>query len=259
MAPVDVEAAADSDTCTIGAGSTRSLASTRNETEETPEVAGQAPNQPAEPDVLAELEALGVPPDQARFLADWAKSIKIAGSDLLEALASMHDSLRSSGLVEDILLKLKNTLIQSALEKLTLKLEPKQLERLAAAFVEMLDEDEFQKVLQTPAHALSLAYDVYGEAPELVRALATRCTHDLLGKVIEKYYLDKIDKLVEKLPDSALRELALHPERMAEKVSVRAREWLRSRSDAVGYLAPELCLGYLEPELCLDPCRRCCA
>ena len=256
MAPVDVEAAADSDTCTIAAGSTRSLASTRNETEETPEVAGQVPNQPAEPD---ELQALGVPPDQARFLADWAKSVKIAGADLLEALASMHDSLRSSGLAEDILLKLKNTLIQSALEKLTLKLEPKQLERLAAAFVEMLDEDEFQKVLQTPAHALSLAYDVYGEAPELVRALATRCTHDLLGKVIEKEHLDEIDKLVEKLPDSALRELALHPERIAEKVSVRALEWLRSRSDAVGYLAPELCLGYLAPELCLDPCRRCCA
>ena len=97
-------------------------------------------------------------------------------------------------------------------------LPTERLKPLAAEMATMLDEAEFIKMLQTPAHALSLALEVSDEALELVRELALRRTRKFLGTHVDSKLLDKIV-----LPDDSLRQLVLHPERMPEQASTSAR------------------------------------
>lgn len=91
-----------------------------------------------------------------------------------------------------------------------------RLRALADDMLEMLDTIEIDKVLQTPAHALSLAFDVSDDAPQLVRDLAMHRLRKLLGDNVDPKLLDKIV-----LTDESLRRLALHPERVPQQVRVR--------------------------------------
>jgi hypothetical protein len=85
-------------------------------------------------------------------------------------------------------------------------------EKIAKDMVPLLDDEEMDKALRVPAHALSLLFELSEEGSAFIRVVATRQTRVFLGEAVE------IDLESIELSDESLRQIALRHKRMPEQL-----------------------------------------